>query len=207
MNEVSEQVASTEIQAGDSPEKEQGENPILALIAERVGAVERQVAFLPPQVRQLRDKVESLATSFTEPRLKALLLGLVGVYDLVAQLVRATEASQEDSGQNHLRNYRVLQSQLYMLLESNGITEITAEGAFDPLLHCALQSVPVDDPARDNLVLETIRPGFRTERAVLRYAEVVVAKHSPPSQVATGPATASEESDASALQGTDGSCE
>jgi len=42
--------------------------------------------------------------------------------------------------------------------------------------------VPVADPARDNEVVKVLRPGFRTEHAVLRYAEVSVGQYasSPP---------------------------
>jgi molecular chaperone GrpE len=178
MNDVSQQVLPAEGKPGDPTDSVPAENSSFTLLGERIGALERQVGFIPPQIRQLVTKVDSLTTSVAEPRMKALLLGLVGIYDLIDQLAR-NATTTETSGTDHGRNYRVLRSQLRVLLETNGLIEIAAEGAFDPLFHCALQSVAVEDPVADNRIVEVIRTGFRTDHAVLRYAEVVVARYSP----------------------------
>ena len=144
-----------------------------ARLEEAVEGASRQIGFVPPQVRQLGSRIDSLTVSISEPRLRQALLGLVGIYDLVEQM----EAGPARG---------VLCTQLRQVLEENGLDEIPVEGAFDPQLHRALASVPVDDPALDGRVLSVVRPGFRSGRSVLRYAEVSVGRWSPPGSPAAG---------------------
>ena len=137
----------------------------------------KQVAFLPPQVRQLSSKIEGLNTSISEPRYRGLLLNLLGVYDLVDQVLRSQAPASGDEDEaftNHRRDYEVFRIQLRQILESNGLTEIPADGEFNPAAHRAVKRTPVTDRALADQVLEVVRPGFRTEQAVLRFAEVVV---------------------------------
>ncbi len=145
-------------------------------------ATAKQVSFLPPQLRMLGGKIDGLATAISEPRYRAALLGLLGVYDLTDQILRALPAGDDAAGAttpDHRRNYEVLLAQLRQILETNGLTEIPTAGGFDPELHRALQLVPVTDPAQSDQILEVVRRGFRTEQSVLRYAEVLVGQYSP----------------------------
>jgi molecular chaperone GrpE (heat shock protein) len=162
------------------------------LLLERISSLERQVSLLPNQVRLLGAKVEGLTTAVAEPRVRSLLMGLLGVFDLVDQVLRTGPASAAGTDQDHKRNYEVLKMQLGVLLESNGLFPIPADGPFDPRVHIALQSVSVEDPAKAGQVLEIVRPGFRTEQAVLRYAEVLVGRYAapapPPAEDAETPA-------------------
>lgn len=161
----------------------------------------RQIAFLPPQIRMLAAKIEGLTTSVSEPRLRAVLLGLLSVYDLVEQARRALlNEAPTDAGAVELRHYEVLRTQLRQLLEANGLSEISGDGPFDPLVHRAIERVPVTDPTQADGVVSVLRPGFRTEQSVLRYAEVSVAHYTP----AENPAEAGGATDAPAPEsGTD----
>jgi molecular chaperone GrpE (heat shock protein) len=137
----------------------------------------KQVAFLPPQVRQLSSKIEGLNTSISEPRYRGVLLNLLGVYDLADQVLRSlppANADEDEAITNHRRDYEVFRTQLRQILESNGLTEIPAHGEFNPAAHRAVKRMPVVDRTLADQVLEVVRPGFRTEQAVLRFAEVVV---------------------------------
>lgn len=158
----------------------------MAAFEAAMDATAKQVSFLPPQMRMLGGKIDGLATAISEPRYRAALLGLLGVYDLTDQILRTLPA--DDDGQtgaaNHRRNYEVLLAQLRQILEANGLTEIPTGGGFDPELHRALKLVPVADPTQSDQVLEVARRGFRTEQSVLRYAEVLVGQYSPPAIVA-----------------------
>jgi len=167
-----------------APDGLQAEVQAMRLLLEqacaRLGKVEsaveqsaKQVSFLPPQVRNLGGKVDSLATAITEPRLRALLLGLLGIYDLIEQMQRASEPT------DHGRNYQTLRTQLGQLLAGNGLVEIVAAGEFNPEQHRALQKVKCSDPAQANRIVEVVRAGFRTDQAVLRYAEVTVGQYVP----------------------------
>jgi molecular chaperone GrpE len=160
----------------------------LEKLEEAAATTAKQVGYLPPQVRMLGNKVEGLATSISEPRYRALLLGLLAIYDLVDQLLRASrQAPASESEAVHTRNYDVLRTQLRQLLEANGLEEIPAEGAFDPEQHRAIERATVSDPDLNNRILEVARPGFRTAQAVLRYAEVRVGHYEASAEAPASP--------------------
>jgi molecular chaperone GrpE (heat shock protein) len=159
----------------------------LSTLEAAADAAGKQIAFLPPQMRMLAAKIDGVATSVSEPRLRALLLGVLSVYDLVEQARRSVliDAATE-AGALALRHYDVLRTQLRQLMESNGLAEVSSDGRFDPLVHRAIERVPVTDPSQANAVVQVLRPGFRTDQTVLRYAEVSVGCYTP----AEGPAEA-----------------
>lgn len=147
-----------------------------------LGAAAKQVSFLPPQVRMLAGKVDGLATAISEPQYRALLLSLLGVYDLIDQILRTPGSDVVDSPDTHCRNYEVLRTQLRQILHLNGLSLIPTEGAFNAELHRAVERVIVTDPADANRVLEVVRPGFHTETTVLRFAEVRVGYYTSPTE-------------------------
>jgi molecular chaperone GrpE (heat shock protein) len=182
-----------------------------AILADRIASLEKQVAFLPPQVRMLAAKVDGLTAAIAEPRIRSLLTGLLGVFDLTDQVLRTLPPAESTCDEDHRRNYQVLRTQIEVLLNANGLMQIPAAGAFDPQLHKALQSVPVDHPAQDGMVLEIVRPGFRTEQAVLRYAEVLVGRFTAraaigapaPAAAASAPTAAAAATDSAAESSVD----
>jgi hypothetical protein len=135
-----------------------------------VDAAVKQIGFLPGQIRALGTKVEGLSASISDSRLRSLLLGVVSVYDLADHMFRNVDTA----GTDHRNNYEVIRTQLMQLLASNGLEEIPTTDGFDPKMHRAVQAVPCSDPAQVNRVMSVVRAGFRTDQAVLRYAEVVV---------------------------------
>ena len=141
----------------------------------------KQVSFLPPQVRSLGNKIDGVAVSLSEPRYRAALLSLLGVYDLVEQMSRALPPTSSDQTESdNQNNYEILRTQLRQILETNGFVEIESRGVFNPELHRAVQRVPCSEPEQAGQVLEVVRAGFRTEQAVLRFAEVIVSQYLPP---------------------------
>jgi molecular chaperone GrpE len=158
----------------------------LGVIEDVTGTVAKQVGYLPPQVRQLGGKVDSLMVSISESRYRSLLQSLLVIYDLVEQAARTSAAPGNDTPAVHLQNYQVLSTQLSQILTMNGLSPIPADGPFDPSVHRAIERVPVDDASRANQIVELVRPGFRTEQGVLRYAEVRVSYYAPPAIAGTG---------------------
>ena len=149
-------------------EKVDGLSVRLDQLAEAVDLTARQVTFLPPQVRNLSSKVDRAVDAIGESRYQSLLLRLLGIYDLVCQM----QANQET--EMALDPLATMQTQLRQLLEANGLSEIPAEGRFDPSLHLSVGRIECNDPALDGQIVEVIRPGFKTEASVLRFAEVRV---------------------------------
>jgi len=170
-------------------EKVDGLNVRLDQLAEAIDLTARQVTFLPPQVRNLSSKVDRAVEAIGESRYQSLLLRLLGIYDLVcqmqsnletemapdAQILLEGEAGHATSRTGHdTSRYMVLRTQLRQLLEANGLSEIPTEGRFDPNLQLSVGRVVCSDPAQDGQVIEVVRPGFKTETSVLRFAEVRV---------------------------------
>src|SRR5262245_23600228 len=116
-----------------------------------VDAAAKQVAFLPPQVRSLGAKVEGLATSVSDSRLRSLLLGVLSVYDLADQMCRTAESN---GSADHRNNYEVLRTQMKQLLAGNGLEEISTDNGFDPQLHRSVQKVACSEPGEANRILE-----------------------------------------------------
>jgi len=62
-------------------------------------------------------------------------------------------------------------------LERRGISPVTLDGeTFDPNEAEAIRLDPVDDPARDGTVTETVRPGYRLGDLMIRPARVAVGR-------------------------------
>jgi molecular chaperone GrpE len=61
------------------------------------------------------------------------------------------------------------------VLERHGLTEIEAEGTFDPHVHEALLTQP-GDGAEEGAVLQVLQKGYRLGEHVLRPARVIVAE-------------------------------
>jgi molecular chaperone GrpE len=194
-------VSAAEVHADDGASRieqrlEEARNGI-AEIRERLAALEagmegisKQIALVPPQVRSLGTRLEGLTASITEPRYRALLLGLLAIYDLVDQAARGTGFGGGDVETTDRRNFEVLRTQLSQLFESNGLTEIPGSGPFDPQLHRALQRVVVEDPELAGRILQVVRPGFRSGQTVLRYSEVTVGYCEVPAPEVVDPAAA-----------------
>ncbi|NJN82604.1 MAG: nucleotide exchange factor GrpE [Caldilineaceae bacterium] len=76
-----------------------------------------------------------------------------------------------------LEGLDLVRERMQALLAAEGIREIPALGQpFDPHLHVALETTSATD-ASDNTVVRVVRKGYQQQRRVLRYAEVVVARH------------------------------
>ena len=62
-------------------------------------------------------------------------------------------------------------------LDELGVTLIPAAGEkFDPALHEAVATIPVEDPELDGAVMEEQLQGYRSGDRVLRHARVTVGK-------------------------------
>jgi len=150
----------------------------------RLDAVERavldtakQISFIPPQVSMVGDKVDTMTTSISHGRCRSLLDDLLRIYDLTDQMLLTADA--QDGPSRARSNLDTLRTQIGQILEVNGLTQIATQGLFDPTIHRAVRRVPCGEPSQSNQVFKVVRSGFRTERRVLRYAEVEVFFYDP----------------------------
>ena len=144
------------------------------LSAETANLGER-TGMIPPQIRQLRERVDNITESISQPRIRDLLNGLLLLYDLAESLANTTEP-----GSVHVRNYQVLCDQILQILRINGVNPIAEVQRFDPYQHKAIETIPCPSPEEDDLIAHCHRTGFRTDHGVLRYAEVSVKRYQSP---------------------------
>lgn len=164
------------------------QNPVLDIqpILERIGNLEQgmiqltkdveqlsqQVVLIPRQVRQLGTKVDDITESVSQPRVRDLLNNFLLLYDLIEQMALTAESDEEST-----KDYQVLRDQILQVLRVNGIFPITEDQRFEPEVHKAIETIACETPDEDGKIERVYRTGFRTDRAILRYAEVVVKRY------------------------------
>ena len=104
---------------------------------------------------------------------------LVELLDVVDNLDRAIEAVRETGAAEAFgQGVELVHQQFLAKLEGFGAVRIAAlDRPFDPALHEAVTTVPVDDPALDHVVVGVIRHGYAIGDEVLRPALVAVGRH------------------------------
>ena len=92
-------------------------------------------------------------------------------------LDRALTVPEDGSAKDVLVGVGMVRRQFLSTLEELGVRIIPTEGAsFDPALHDAVETVPVEDPELDGRILEEVTRGYRTDERVLRASRVTVGK-------------------------------
>lgn len=134
--------------------------------------LKRGQELLAAKLREVSDKIDDVTTSLSEPRIRELLTSLLLLHDLVDQM--ASTATDKNTTVEHERNYGVLLSQIRQILELHGIEVISTDVIFNENLHRAIRTIATDDPSKDGRITQVFQKGFRTQRRILRYANVEV---------------------------------
>src|SRR5215208_6516367 len=135
---------------------------------EYLDALQRsQAEFANYRKRVARDQA-SLVARAAERLVKELL-------PVLDDLERALEAANEHEEAKLEDGVRLVHRALADALAKEGLTEIEADGAFDPHVHEALLSQPADG-ADAGAVLQVLQKGYRLGDRVLRPARVIVAE-------------------------------
>ena len=90
-------------------------------------------------------------------------------------LERALEAAAKHEEAKLEEGVQLVHQSLSGVLARHGLTEIEAEGAFDPHVHEALLAQP-GDGAEEGAVLQVLQKGYKLGEHVLRPARVIVAQ-------------------------------
>jgi len=90
-------------------------------------------------------------------------------------LERALEAAASHEEAKLEEGVQLVHRSLASLLERHGLSEIEAEGAFDPHVHEALLSQP-GEGAESGTVLQVVQKGYRLGDRVLRPTRVIVSE-------------------------------
>lgn len=125
------------------------------------------------ELEQAKARIEREARREVTRRVRDVVTGWLGALD---DLDRAIDAGRATApGTALLEGVELVRANLLARLAEQGVRRIAPTGApFDPRHHEAIARVPVADPARDGVVLETIAPGYLIGDELLRPARVAV---------------------------------
>jgi len=148
---------------------ESGEDPLAALEAERDEAIDRwkraAADFDNFRKRAARERDEYV-TLANERLVKELLPILDDLERALAAVGEHEEATVEEG-------VRLVHRSLALLLQRNGVEEISTDGQFDPHVHEALLSQPSE--AEEGSVIDVVQKGYKLGDRVVRPARVVIA--------------------------------
>ena len=120
-----------------------------------------------------RKRVAREQAQFFQRANERLLHELLPVLD---DLERALQAAEEHEEAKLEEGVRLVHRALEDVLRKEGISEIEAEGAFDPHVHEALLAQPGGEDAASGDVLQVIQKGYRLGDRVLRPTRVIVSE-------------------------------
>lgn len=154
-----------------------------------VEELEARLADRDRQLREYAEQVRAASREFDEARIRArrevakevergkrAILG--ELLEVLDNLDRALEAGAAATSVDALvEGVRLVRSQFLSRLEGFGIKPIAAlHEPFDPQLHEAVTTVPVERDEDDGRIMGVVRPGYRIGDDVLRPAMVAVGK-------------------------------
>ncbi|MBB4968166.1 nucleotide exchange factor GrpE [Saccharothrix violaceirubra] len=150
----------------------------LGEIKDELAGLHEQNRFLNGVMDRLHAENERLRNAEAQRVLQPALRELVKLAD--DWRARGTALADKDPAQARLCEEVV--EDVTLLLDRQGVEEFTAaEGtAFDRHEQRAVGTTPTDDAALDGLVAAVRKPGYRVDARVVRFAEVLVRKFTPP---------------------------
>ena len=113
---------------------------------------------------------------------RSVLTSFLEIIDNLDRAIGASrDASDDDPGvMSLLHGVEMVRQQFLSTLNSYGVKPIDAAGTrFDPRVHDAISVVPVTDSAREDVVIDVVKPGYEMDDEVLRPATVTVGKLAP----------------------------
>lgn len=177
-NDTEEQVQEAEAQPVDEREAE------ISALREKVEAQEKRIDELARAYADALNERESFRRRIEREsdRQLATARGDVAsvLLDAAEDLRRAVE-SQTDDAKALGEGVRLIADGFLRQLGQMGLERIPTVGEpFDPLVHEAVDLVPVDEAAKDGAVVDEARSGWKMGERVLRAARVRVARYVPP---------------------------
>ncbi|MFQ5693816.1 MAG: nucleotide exchange factor GrpE, partial [Nitrospinota bacterium] len=150
----------------------------------------------------IRSNADDPAERRAEESLAGLVEELVGVLDDLNRALNsarsAPAAPAPGDGAAILEGVRLVTDRLAAILQARGLERVPGEGeAFDPNVHEALGMIPVEDPEKENQVVEEVLPGYLLKGRLLRPARVRVGRLKPPPSARSESAEATGERESS----------
>lgn len=145
----------------------------------RLRAVSAAYHNLKAEMRALQDRVERQRE---DQRRRHRGEVVAAVFEPVQNLRRSIEAFQRSQVADEVvEGLTMILDQFIDAFGKLGLEEIPGAGArFDPIIHEAMGTVPVTDPAQDGVVLQVFDTGYRIGRQVIQPARVIIGTYRAP---------------------------
>lgn len=141
---------------------------------DKVAQLERELAAARADFYNYRQRVLKERNEIRRRALEDTVQEFLPVMD---NLDRALTVPEDGSAKDVLVGVEMVRRQFIMKLDEMGISVIPTKGErFDPSMHEALASLPVESPEQDGTVIDEQMRGYRTKDRVLRAAQVVVGR-------------------------------
>ena len=131
------------------------------------------------EFEETRDRLRKETVLASERERRSVLSAFLEIADNLERAIDAEALNSvgTNTSSSLLNGLRLINQQCQATLEKFGVTRIKADNQpFDPLLHDALSTVPVTNPAQHELVIEVEKQGYMAGKDVLRPASVTVGK-------------------------------
>jgi molecular chaperone GrpE len=140
---------------------------------------ERKLREIAAEIGAVQERARREAGREIERNRRALLVDLLDVVDGLDRALDARTAAGGGGAPDVAEGVGLVRDLLIQKLASFGVTRMEARGArFDPARHEAQALVPVDDAARDGIVVDVFREGYAIGGDVIRPAGVAVGRAS-----------------------------
>lgn len=162
-----------------APEKKQDQ---VAKLEQQVTDLKKQLADKDDKYLRAEAEIQNMTARFNKER--AQILKYDGqdlakeILPVLDNLKRALSIEVSDeNGKQLKKGIQMVHDGLVKALDDHDITEIEAQDKpFDPTLHQAVQTVPVEEGQKPETVVKVLQAGYQLKDRVLRPAMVVVAQ-------------------------------
>ncbi len=139
-------------------------------LEQRVADLENQLKRAVADYYNLEKRVSEGRSELTNYVGAELVKKLLPVLDHLEKALGGISEQEKQSG--WVKGVELAVKEFETVLQSEGLSQIDADGQFDPSLHEALDT----KEGEDNMILEVVRKGYNLNNKVLRPAGVVVGR-------------------------------
>jgi molecular chaperone GrpE len=167
---------------GDDVEAVESKPTYVEKLERQLEQAEQQVSDIKAQYKEALDEFENAkARSSRDAAIeirKGRKMVLADMLEVLDNLERALESARSgESDESILDGVQLVRDQFVEKLESLGVHRVPSLGdRFDPEVHQAISTVPVEDEEQDGVVVGVVKEGYRFGDELLRPAMVAVGK-------------------------------
>lgn len=151
----------------------------VASLQARLRAVSNAYREVQEEIQATKDRLHRQATAREERRRGEVVSAL---FDPLQNLRRSIDATRKGaSTEDTVSGLEIVVGQFMDAFKKLGLEEVPGKGTpFDPNLHEALTTMPVTDPALDDVVIDVFDAGYRIGNTLIQPARVIVGRYQAP---------------------------